>query len=205
MKPYIVGITGGSGSGKTLFLDKLLKNFENDQICLISQDNYYHPRNQQPKDENGVSNFDTLQSIDVEAYANDISSLRDGNKVVRKEYTFNNPNAVPKMLEFIPAPIIVVEGLFVLFYPKVSKLLDLKVFIEAKDHIKLSRRIIRDKEERGYDLDDVLYRYEKHVIPTYERYIEPHKYESDLIIPNNTGFDHALQVLIAFLKSKVPD
>jgi uridine kinase len=202
---YIIGITGGSGSGKTLFLKKLLENFKEDQICLISQDNYYHPRTQQPKDENGVSNFDTTQSIDFKAYAKDISILREGKKVVRKEYTFNNPNLEPRLLEFNPAPVIVVEGIFVLYYREIADLLDLKVFIDAKDHIRLKRRIIRDSEERGYDLDDVLYRYDRHVIPTYEKYIEPYKQESDLIIPNNSEFNNALTILVAFLKTKVPD
>ena len=81
--------------------------------------------------------------------------------------------------------------------------MDLKVFIEAKDHVRLSRRIVRDNEERGYDLQDVLYRWEKHVSPTYEQYIEPNKHNSDLIIPNNDHFEGALEVLVAFLKSKI--
>lgn len=200
-----MGVTGGSGSGKTLFLKKLLGEFNPEDICLISQDNYYLPRDMQPKDENGVSNFDTPQSIDLDAYVNDISTLLDGSKVLRKEYMYNHPDAVPDMLEFQPAPVIIVEGIFVLYYSRLSNLLDLKIFIDAKDHIKLKRRIIRDKEERGYDLDDVLYRYEKHVIPTYEKYIEPFRHESDLIIPNNSNFDKALEVLIAFLKTRVTD
>lgn len=200
-----MGVTGGSGSGKTLFLKKLLGEFNPEEICLISQDNYYLPRDMQPKDESGVSNFDTPQSIDLDAYVNDISTLLDGRKVIRKEYMYNNPDAIPDMLEFQPAPVIIVEGIFVLYYSRLSNLLDLKIFIDAKDHIKLKRRIIRDKEERGYDLDDVLYRYEKHVIPTYEKYIEPFRHESDLIIPNNSNFDKALEVLIAFLKTRVTD
>lgn len=204
-KPFIIGITGGSGSGKTLFLQKLLENFKKEEICLVSQDNYYYPREQQPKDENGVSNFDTTQSIDFESYAQDISTLREGKKVVKKEYTFNNPSIKPSMLEFNPAPIIVVEGIFVLYYHEIAQLLDLKVFIDAKDHIRLKRRILRDNDERGYDLDDVLYRYERHVIPTYEKYIEPYKKESDLIIPNNSKFSKALSMLVAFLKTKVTD
>ena len=200
-----MGVTGRSGSGKTLFLKKLLWKFKPEDIWLISQDNYYLPRDMQPKDENGVSNFDTPQSIDLDAYINDISTLLDGRKVIRKEYMYNHPDAIPDMLEFQPAPVIIVEGIFVLYYSRLSNLLDLKIFIDAKDHIKLKRRIIRDKEERGYDLDDVLYRYEKHVIPTYEKYIEPFRHESDLIIPNNSNFDKALEVLIAFLKTRVTD
>jgi uridine kinase len=201
-KPYIVGITGGSASGKTLFLRSLLRAFTPQEICLISQDNYYKPRTQQPTDENGVHNFDTPLSIDFELYAQHIKDLRNGKQVVKQEYTFNNPNVVPQLLTLEPSPIIVVEGIFVFYFPEISSLLDLKVFIDAAEHIKLKRRIVRDKDERGYDLEDVLYRYEKHVVPTYEKYIAPFKSDADVIIPNNLHFEKALEMLIVFLKSK---
>ncbi len=106
------------------------------------------------------------------------------------------------MLTFSSAPVVVVEGIFVLYYPELTDLLDLKIFIDAKDHIKLKRRIIRDKIERGYDLDDVLYRYEMHVMPTYEKYIAPFKNEADLIVPNNSSFDMALDVIRTYLRVK---
>ncbi|MTI22040.1 uridine kinase [Fulvivirga sp. RKSG066] len=203
MAPYLIGITGGSGSGKTYFLNSLLHKFEKDEICLLSQDNYYLPRDQQPKDENGVQNFDTPKSINAEDLAQDVAKLKSGAGFERQEYTFNNPDVVPKLLKFEPAPIVVIEGLFVMHYPEVNKLLDLRLFIDAKDHIKLKRRIIRDKVERGYDLDDVLYRFEKHVMPSYDKYLEPIKHRSDLIVPNNDHLDNALEVLVGFLKSRL--
>ena len=205
IKPYIIGITGGSASGKTKFLNQLVKSFDESQMCLVSQDNYYRPRNEQPIDENGVHNFDTPNSIDFEAYANDIAALKEGKVVQREEYTFNNPDKKPDLLEFKPAPIIVVEGIFVLYYPQVANQLDLKLFIESQEHLKLKRRIIRDNEERGYDLEDVLYRYEKHVYPTYEKFIKPFMSDADLVIPNNTHFDNALAVVVAHLQQKVKD
>jgi uridine kinase len=202
-KPYIVGITGGSASGKTYFLQSLLNAFSPEELCLVSQDNYYRPRELQPKDENGVYNFDTPDSIDFEQYAKDIAALGAGKKVVRQEYTFNNPNAVPKTLEFKPAPVVVVEGIFVFYFPELMQQLDLKIFIDAEEHIKLKRRIIRDRDERGYDLEDVLYRYERHVAPTYEQYIKPFQGDADLVVPNNKGCDNALAVLISYLKTKI--
>jgi uridine kinase len=202
-KPFIIGITGGSASGKTLFLDKLLNTFAPGQVCLISQDNYYKARHLQPTDDKGVHNFDTPHSIDFSKYADDIRQIQAGHTVFRQEYTFNNPNKKPKILEFIPAPVVVVEGIFVLYYPELANLLDLKVFIDAKEYIKLKRRIVRDKVERGYDLDDVLYRYEKHVMPTYEKYIEPFKHDADVIVPNNHSFDKALDVIKTYLRAKL--
>lgn len=202
-KPYIVGITGGSASGKTLFLAKLLDFFEPEQICLVSQDNYYKARHLQPLDDMGIPNFDTPDSIDFKQYADDIRKLQNWETVTRHEYTFNNPNRTAKMLTFAPAPVVLVEGIFVLYQPELAGLLDLKIFIDAKDYIKIKRRIHRDKVERGYDLEDVLYRYEKHVMPTYEKYIEPFKHDADLIIPNNRGFDKALDIVKSYLKEKV--
>jgi uridine kinase len=197
--PYVIGITGGSASGKTFFLHSLLSHFSEDQVCLISQDNYYKTLDAVPIDENGVENFDLPAAIDFETYANHITDLKNGKTVYQKEYAFNNPNALPKMLEFKPCPIIVVEGIFVFHSLEVSNLLDLKVFIDAKEHIKIKRRIIRDNNERGYDLDDVLYRWENHVAPTYEKYIEPTKCDADIIINNNKHFENGLKILSSFM------
>lgn len=203
--PYVLGITGGSASGKTFFLRGLTEAFSEEEITFISQDNYYKPRDFQPLDENAIHNFDTPQSIDFEQFARDIQALKNGEILQKQEYTFNNPDAKPSLLTFRPNPIIVVEGIFVFYYEEIARLLDLKVFIDAKEHIKLTRRIRRDKEERGYDLEDVLYRYEKHVMPTYERYIEPFKSEADLIVPNNLHFGRALEVLTVFLRTKLQE
>jgi len=172
---------------------------------LISQDNYYHPRDQQFRDEQGVENFDLPSSIDSLAYAADVRMLRAGEEVRRKEYTFNNPNVVPAELVFRPAPIVVVEGIFVFYFEEIAKLLDLKVYIDAQEHVKLHRRIVRDRDERGYDLQDVLYRYTNHVAPTYEKYIQPFKADADIIIPNNRHFENGLAVLIGYLRSKVAE
>ena len=202
-EPYIVGITGGSGSGKTYFLERLMAAFENGQLCLISQDNYYKPLALQPRDENGVANFDTPDSIDFKAYLNDILTVRSGKVVQKTEYTFNNPKITPRLLTFQPAPIIILEGIFTFYDPKLLPLINLKIFIDAEEKVKLKRRIARDNMERGYDLDDVLYRYEKHVTPTYEKHIKPSKKQADIIINNNDNFDKGLAIIVTFLKEKV--
>ncbi len=202
-KPFTIGITGGSGSGKTFFLQGLAARFSADEMCLISQDNYYKSRDQQPIDENGIKNFDLPGSIDREAFRADLLKLKSGKDVLKKEYTFNNPLAEPKMLSFKSTPILVVEGLFVQFFEEIAQELDLKIFVEAKDHVKFGRRIKRDRMERGYDLEDVLYRYQYHVMPVYESLIEPLKYNSDLVIPNNGHVDKALNVLVGYLKTLI--
>jgi uridine kinase len=199
--PYTIGITGGSGSGKTHFIKALSSHFRADQICLISQDHYYKSIDAQKIDAQGVSNFDLPESIDRAQLHSDIQKLKRGESVIRKEYVFNTPGVTPGLIEFKPAPILIVEGLFVQYFSEVEQELDLKIFIEAKDYLKLTRRIRRDNEERGYDLNDVLYRYHHHVMPVYESMIEPLKHHSDLIIPNNRNFEKALELLARGLKS----
>lgn len=202
-KPFTIGITGGSGSGKTFFLKNLESRFTNNELCLISQDHYYHPREMQQHDERGIKNFDLPESIDHKQFQQDIQTLKRGEVLKKKEYTFNNPNATPRILEFKPAPVIIVEGLFVQYFPDIEQELDLKIFIEAKDHVKLSRRIKRDNEERGYDLEDVLYRYENHVMPVYETLIKPLKHRADIVIPNNSDFNRALDFLTLAIKARI--
>lgn len=201
--PYIVGITGGSGSGKTTFIKNLTDLIGEDNICTVSQDNYYIEKEKQPEDAKGIKNFDTPYSIDLEKFYQDIQKLKNGEEVQIQEYTFNNSEATPKLLTFHPKKVIILEGIFVFHDPRVFEIIDLKLFIEAKAHLKLSRRIKRDNVERGYDINDVLYRYENHVMPAYENYIKPHKETVDLIVRNDSNFETALEVVKTFLLQKI--
>lgn len=202
-KPFTIGITGGSGSGKTYFIKNLSSRFKADELCLISQDHYYKARDLQFTDEKGVQNFDLPTAIERERFHQDILKLKGGQPISITEYTFNNPAAKPVMIEFKPAPILIIEGLFVQYFEEIASELDLKIFIEAKDYIKLSRRIIRDNDERGYDMHDVLYRYQNHVMPIYETLIKPLKHNADFIIPNNHNFEKALELLALSLRAKL--
>ena len=203
MKPYLIGICGGSGSGKTSFIRRLRQSFSEEQVCIVSQDDYYLPREQQHRDPNGEQNFDLPKSIDKKRFRQDIEKLMGGESVTIEEYVFNNPEAKPKILVFKPAPIIIVEGLFVFHYKKIAAHLDLKVFINAKENLKVIRRIMRDQVERGYPLDDVLYKYQHHVLPSYERFILPYKEEADVVVNNNHDFERGLEVLEGFLRTKL--
>ncbi len=202
-KPFIIGITGGSGSGKTTFIQKLKEAFSADELCVVSQDDYYRPREEQVTDEQGIKNFDLPKSIDQTAFLNDIKRLIDGETVTREEYTFNNEKKEPELLTFFPAKIILVEGIFVFHFKEIFQLFDMKIFLDAKDNLKVIRRIKRDRVERNYPLDDVLYRYENHVLPTFEKYILPYKSEADIIINNNKSFDKGLEMVKGFMKYKV--
>ncbi len=202
-KPYLIGITGGSGSGKTTFIKRIREEFNDDELCIVSQDDYYLPRDKQYTDSNGVKNFDLPKSINKKEFRKDIQKLIAGESFTKEEYTFNNENAEGKKLIFKPAKIIIVEGIFVFHFKKIKRLLDLKIFLHAKENLKVIRRIKRDQEERNYPIEDVLYRYEKHVLPTFEKYIKPYQEEADLVINNNRNFENGLDVVLGFLRDKV--
>lgn len=186
-KPFIIGIAGGSGSGKTFFLKCFLEHFTDNEVCLVSQDDYYIPvAHNMTKEENKLYNFDLPATIDHQHFEDDINSLVEGKTIFKKEYTFNNPDIVPRILEIRPAPILIVEGLFILYFKKISELIDLKIFIEADHDIALGRRLKRDLAERGYSHDDALYKWINHVVPAYEEFLLPYKDECDQVIVNNS-------------------
>jgi uridine kinase len=200
-KSVIIGISGGSGSGKTTFIKTLSQNFDLVSLCVISQDEYYFPRDTQLIDDQGIHNFDLPSAIDIQAFLRDIKKLMEGETVIKKEYTFNNELVEPKIIELKPAKVIIVEGLFIFQNEELRELLDYTIIINAKDSDKIIRRILRDKTERNYPIEDVLYRYKNHVIPAYEKYIEPYLSEVDIIVNNNETFEKGAEILKHFISS----
>lgn len=186
-KPFIIGIAGGSGSGKTFFLNCFLHHFKQDEVTLVSQDDYYIPAGDMTQEENKLYNFDLPSTIDSEQFLKDIKQLINGEVVYKKEYNFNNPLAVVKILEIKSAPIIIVEGLFILHFKEIAALLDHTIFVDADEHIALDRRIKRDGLERGYPEDDVLYKWHNHVVPAYKEYLLPYRNECNKVVMNNTN------------------
>lgn len=197
---FIIGITGGSGSGKSSFMRQLRDQFSKDQVCFISQDMYYKPRQNQELDRRGVRNFDLPESIDREQFHRDILKLLKGQNVTKTEYTFNNEEATASEIVYHPGKVVIIEGLFILHYVEIRELLDLSIFIHAREELKVIRRISRDRYERNYPLDDVLYRYEHHVSPSYEKYIAPYRDSVDVIINNNRHFHNGLLLVSSFIR-----
>ena len=188
-KPYVIGIAGGSGSGKTFFLKCFLEHFTEDEVCLVSQDDYYIPvAHNMTKEENKLYNFDLPSTIDHAHFEDDIAKLINNQMVTKQEYTFNNPSAIPKVMEIRPAPILIVEGLFILHFKKIDSQLDMTIFIEADEEVALQRRLKRDLLERGYSHDDVKYKWTNHVVPAYNEYLLPYRGGCDKLIINNTQF-----------------
>ena len=199
-RPYLVGITGGSSSGKTLFFKALQEQFLRLEVCIISQDNYYKPIEEQQLDEQGEANFDLPESIQLNQFSEDLKALSAGQVVHRREYVFNNQAASAATLEFLPAPIIVVEGIFVFYHREIFEQLDLKLFVDADEDIKFERRLRRDTTERGIPENLVRHQWEHHVKPAYEQYIRPAAAKADVIIVNNQHFNNRLQMVVNHFK-----
>jgi len=203
---YLVGVAGGSGSGKTTLVRALRDLLPPESVCIVSQDDYYLPIEQQVKDANGKVNFDLPGALDLDLLAEDLRCLASGEAVYRQEYNFNMAPE-PRWMEIRPARVILVEGLFLLQHPGLRELFDLKVCVEASEEIQLSRRTARDGRERGYAMADVLYQWENHVMPAYREHLLPYRNHCDLHVVNESNFERALGVLRDHLmhKTGVPE
>ncbi len=186
-KPYVLGVAGGSGSGKTFFLKAFLNHFSADEVCLVSQDDYYIQQGEMTAEQNKLHNFDLPSCIEVSQFEKDVFDLLDYKTVYKKEYTFNNPHLKPKLLEIKPAPILILEGLFLYHYKKIDAIFDYRIFIDAATEIALERRLKRDLAERNYPKEDVMYKWENHVMPSYNEFLLPYRDKCDSIIDNSTN------------------
>ncbi len=202
-KPYVVGIAGSSGSGKTFFLKKFLDHFASDEVTIISQDDYYFPANTKTQEENKLYNFDVPEAIDRDSFQQDILDLFHGKTVWKEEYTFNNPNWKPKMLEIKPAPLLIVEGLFIYHFTEIDGLFSERIFLHADEPIALERRLKRDLVERGYFEEDVRYKWEHHVLPGFEKFLLPYRTQCDLIVENNTDDPELIQDLTDQISARI--
>jgi len=198
----IIGITGGSGVGKTTLINKLYKEFDG-KITTLSLDNYYKPKDQQAVDQNGVINFDLPTALNAKQLETDLDLLLQNKTVKQKIYTFNNPDKPDDFLYIKPNEILIVEGLFVMHYPFVKSKLDYSVYLSVDREKQLERRLKRDMTERNYTKESILYQWHNHVIPSYDNYVRPYKNEADLIITNNINFDSNINVLMDVIHSKI--
>lgn len=199
---FVVGITGGSGVGKTTLIRKLNEEFSG-RVSTFSLDNYYLPKEHQHVDENGVINFDLPSALDEDRIHMDLTRLLEGETIEHEIYMFNNPDA-PRVKTLVePRELLIIEGLFVMHYPFVREVLDYSVYLSVKPELQLQRRLARDVSERNYSEEDVLYQWHNHVMPSYQNFVKPHKEVSNLVITNNDQFDENIHVLTDVISAKL--
>jgi uridine kinase len=203
LTPYIVGLTGASASGKTHIIRRVTEALTTDWLTVMSLDNYYLPVSVFHTHPDELPNWDHPSAIDFGRCLHDLDTLCAGRPVTFREYTFNNPAITPRTLTLEPAPIILVEGLLLYANPVLKSRFDLKIFVEADEHIIFSRRLIRDMNERGYPLEEIIQQYERMVVPMYRQFVLPHRADCELIIQNNgSGLDKAIELLTDHLRAQ---
>lgn len=199
----IIGICGGSGSGKTTLLKRLAAFYGELQPTIFSMDNYYLSIDQQFLDSNGEVNFDLPSALDKERLVRDLQDLKEGKSIEVKEYHFNAPPNKNVLITLDPSTIIIVEGLFLFQYQEVNKLLDFSIFMDVDPMVQLDRRLYRDQETRGYSREAILYQWNNHVVPCYEKYLAPYVHLADFVFENDQNADLEFERLIQVLTPKL--
>jgi len=190
---FLIGISGGSGSGKTTLLKRMKERFPEPAVSVISQDDYYLPVDREI--ENHEFNFDQPSALDLEALFSDIQTLKNGRPIAKKEYTFNNNAKNARVVQIKPAPILIVEGLFVFHHEKIQASLNHLVYIEAQSQIRFNRRLKRDVNERGYSEESIRYKWDKQVEPGFTNFLEPYREIAHTIINSDENLDSGIRQL----------
>jgi uridine kinase len=195
----IVGISGGTGSGKTTLARKI-ERVLGEEVALIQQDSYYKDLFHLTPEERDVVNFDHPAAIDFNLLRQDLINLRNGRKIQKPIYNFKTHTREAMTEEVEPRRILIVDGILILTVPEIRELLDIKIYVDNADDIRLLRRIERDILERGRDFNGIKEQYMSTVKPMHDRFVEPSKWHADVIIPSTTENDVGIDLIISQLK-----
>jgi uridine kinase len=197
----IIGVFGGTGSGKTTIVNQIVSDFNTSDIQVISQDAYYKDNSNITYEARCLLNFDHPEAIDFELLYQHLSALKNGETIEQPVYNFKTHNRTDKTLEISPKKILILEGILIMNYPKLRSLLDLKVFIDTNSDMRMERRVNRDISERGRTPKEVMDRYINTLKPMHDQFIEPMKIHADAVIENHENASINLDILIAKIKS----
>ena len=203
----LIGIAGGTGSGKSTFTNRIKKQF-GDDVTVIYHDNYYRRRDDIPFEERKKINYDHPDALETDMLIEHIKQLKAGKSVVCPVYDFSVHNRSDKTVVIKPSKVILVEGILVLQNPELCNLLDIKIFVEADADERILRRVLRDVEERGRDLRGIIDQYLTTVKPMHYRFVEPSKAKADIVINsglNDVAYDIVSTKIQAYLDGKNDD
>lgn len=205
-KPFIIGIAGGTASGKSTLASKIEKEFKDD-VIVLTHDYYYKSLTDITFEERLKRNYDCPEAFETDLLIRDVEKLISGEKIDRPIYSYTTRLREKETVRVTPAPIIVIEGILVLENEELANLMDLKVFVDTDADIRLTRLIERDQKERGLNLEYIISKYKDTLKPMHERYVEPCKKKADIIIPankdnNDAGFNVVIEKVKNILKNK---
>lgn len=199
----IIGIAGGTGSGKTTVVNQIVKHLPSDEVCVISQDSYYKATDNLSYEERTKINFDHPRAIDFELIVKHLKKLKTGKTIEQPVYSFVTHNRTTDTLKTHPRKVVIVEGILIFNNEELRKLFDIKIFVHADTDERLIRRIRRDITERGRDIDEVLNRYQNTLKPMHQQFIEPTKNFADIIIPNDRHNTVAIDIVRTVINERL--
>ena len=200
---FIIGIAGGTGSGKTTVVNKILESIPSSRVALVPQDSYYKDSGHLPLEERQKINFDHPDSLEFDLLVEHISLLKEGKSIEQPRYSYLTCTRSEDTVHVEPVDVVIVEGILIYTHMPLVNLIDLKVFVDADADDRLGRVIHRDMEERGRTVQQVLERYEKTVKPMHLQFIEPSKRVADVIVPQGGRNEVAISVLLNTIRSKL--
>ena len=194
-KVMVIGIAGGTGSGKTTITRKLMQRFGAD-VSVIYHDNYYKAHHNMPYEERAKLNYDHPDAFDTDQLIEAVRALRKGRSVVCPVYDYSIHDRSEKTVTVKPAKVVIVEGILIFENKELCSLMDIKVFVDADADVRILRRIVRDVRDRGRSLESVVNQYLSTVKPMHEKYVEPSKRNADIIVPEGGHNRVALELLM---------
>ena len=193
MKAFVIGVAGGSGSGKSTFAKRLKERFPED-IAVVSCDNYYLRRDEMPFEERKLQNYDSPEAFEFDLMIRQITDLKNGKDILCPVYDFALHNRSDQVTEIKARPVVLIDGILILSEPRLREIMDMRIYVETDADERILRRVKRDMSERGRDLDGIIAQYLATVKPMHNTYVEPTKAHADIII--NGGLNDAAYDLV---------
>ena len=203
-KMLIIGIAGGTGSGKTTITRRLQRQFEN-CVCTLYHDNYYHAHDHLTMEERARLNYDEPAAFETDLLIKHLAALRRGEPVDGPVYDYTVHNRSAQTQRILPAPVVLVEGILILENEELCKSMDIRVFVDADADVRILRRIVRDVRDRGRSLESVVNQYLTTVKPMHELYVEPSRRRADIIIPEGGHNEVAMELLIRRIQAHLQE
>ncbi|PKH52988.1 uridine kinase [Tenacibaculum sp. Bg11-29] len=200
---FVIGIAGGTGSGKTTVVNQIINELPQDEVCIISQDSYYKQTDNLSYEERTKINFDHPRAIDFELLVKHLSDLKSNKIIEQPIYSFVAHNRTKDTIKTHPRKVIIIEGILIFNSKELRNLCDIKVFVHADADERLIRRLRRDIKERGRDIDEVLSRYQSTLKPMHQQFIEPTKNYADIIIPNDRYNTVAIDIVRTVINDRL--
>lgn len=203
MNTTIIGVAGGTASGKSTLVKKLQEAFEGESVITICHDYYYKAHDELAYEERTKLNYDHPDAFDTDMMIADVVKLKNGESIYRPVYSFVNHNRTDKTVKVAPAQVIIIDGILILENKLLRELMDVKVYVDTDADVRLGRRLLRDVQERGRSIESVLTQYFTTVKPMHDEFVEPSKRYADLIIPEGGFNSVALSILIQNIKALI--